>query len=472
MSRYTMTIGGEAVATDSSVPVVNPALGRPFDECPDCSREQLDAAMDAAQKAFGSWRQDEAARRQALLAAASAVKGRIDELGEILTKEQGKPLAAAKGETFGSAMWFEATAALPIPSEVIADTDEERVELRRKPLGVVGAITPWNFPLILAVWKIAPALLAGNTMVLKPSPYTPLSSLLLGEILRDVLPPGVLNVVAGGDELGSWISSHPTPRKLSFTGSVATGKKIMAAAAPDLKRVTLELGGNDPAIVLKDVDPAEVGPKLFKSAFENCGQLCVAIKRVYVEEEIYAPLVEAVAQAARSVVVGDGMQPDSELGPINNRPQYERVLELMESARKDGARFVAGGEAISGDGYFIQPSVATEISDGSRLVDEEQFGPVLPIVPVRSAEDALERANSTHFGLGGSVWTSDAERGTELAGELECGTAWVNRHAAMSPFAPFGGVKWSGIGRENGRWGLEAFTELQVINVQKPSQAG
>ena len=467
MSRYSMTIGGEAVTTASTLPVVNPALGKPFEESPSCSREQLDAAMDAAQKAFGSWRRDEAVRRQALLACSEALKARANEIGELLTREQGKPLEAAIGEVFGSAIWFEATSALPIPSELISDTEEERVELRRKPLGVVGAITPWNFPIILAVWKIAPALLAGNTMVLKPSPFTPLSTLLVGEVLRSALPPGVLNVVAGGDELGAWISSHPVPRKLSFTGSIATGKKIMAAAAPDLKRVTLELGGNDPAIVLKDVDPATVGPKLFKSAFENSGQLCIAIKRVYVEEEIYAPLVESIAEAASRAVVGDGLQPGTELGPINNQPQYERVLGIIDSARKDGATFVTGGEAIPGDGYFIQPTIATDISDGSRLVDEEQFGPVLPIIPVRSVEDALERANSTHFGLGGSVWTSNRERGVELAGELECGTAWVNRHAALGPMAPFGGFKWSGIGRENGTWGLEAFTELQVINIEK-----
>jgi len=464
-----MTIGGEAVSTVSTVPVVNPAKAQPFAECPDCSSEQLDNAMDAATKAFGSWRRDEAKRREALLACAKALQANAESIGQTLTLEQGKPIGAAIGEVYGSAMWFEATAAMPIPTEILADTETEYVELRRRPLGVVGAITPWNFPVILAVWKIAPALLAGNTMVLKPSPFTPLATLKLGEVLRDVLPPGVLNVVAGGDDLGAWISKHPVPRKLSFTGSVATGKKIMAAAAPDLKRVTLELGGNDPAIVLKDCDPAEVAPKLLENAFQNCGQLCVAIKRVYVEEELYAPIVEGMAEAAKAMKVGDGMDPETEMGPINNEPQYQRVLELLESAKKDGARFVTGGDAISADGYFIQPSIATDIADGSRLVDEEQFGPVVPIIPVRNVEDALERANGTHFGLGGSIWTKDRARGTELAGELECGTAWVNRHAAMSPFAPFGGHKWSGIGRENGSWGLDAFTELQVINVDRES---
>ncbi len=467
MSRFTMTIGGEAVLSDASVPVVNPALGSAFAECPDASRGQLDNAMDAAQKALPSWRRDEAKRREALLACAQALQANADALGETLCLEQGKPLAAAKGEVLGSAFWFQATAGLPIPTDVISDTDAEYVELRRRPLGVVGAITPWNFPVILAVWKIAPALLTGNTMVLKPSPYTPLSTLQLGEVLRDVLPPGVLNVVAGGDGLGAWITEHPIPRKISFTGSVATGKRIMAAAAQDLKRVTLELGGNDPAIVLKDVDPEATAQKLFASAFENCGQLCVAIKRVYVEEEIHAPLVEALAERARALKVGPGMEEGSEMGPVNNRPQYERVLELMEAARQDGARFAAGGEPLPGDGYFIAPSIATELSDGSRLVDEEQFGPVLPVVPVSNAEDAIERANRTHFGLGGSVWTGDRERGVEIAGELECGTAWVNRHGAMSPYAPFGGFKWSGIGRENGTWGLEEFTELQVVNVEK-----
>jgi acyl-CoA reductase-like NAD-dependent aldehyde dehydrogenase len=467
MSVFTMTIDGKAVKGDSTLPVVNPATGAPFAECPDCSREQLDAAVASSLRAFPAWRNDEARRRQALLDCAEAIKANLPELAQILTQEQGKPLNAAMGELMGASIWFQVTAGHELPVEVISDTDEERVEVRRKPLGVVAAITPWNFPIILAVWKIAPALLAGNTLVLKPSPYTPLSSLKLGEILSSVLPPGVLNVVSGGDGVGVQLTQHPDVRKISFTGSVPTGKKIMAVAAPDLKRVTLELGGNDPAVVLADADPQKIAENLFWGGFENAGQICMAVKRVYVEESNYQPLVAAMADIARGVVVGNGLDEGVRMGPINNAPQYERVLELLESAKSDGGTCVTGGEPTAGAGYFLPPTIVTGIADGSRLVDEEQFGPVLPIIPVKSAEEAIEKANATHFGLGGSIWTGDVERGAALASQLECGTGWVNRHGRLSPLAPFGGSKWSGIGYENGKWGLSAFTQLQVISIQK-----
>jgi len=332
---------------------------------------------------------------------------------------------------------------------------------------VVGAITPWNFPIILAIWKLAPALLAGNTIVLKPSPFTPLSSLAMGEALRDVLPAGVLNVVAGGDQLGRWVTEHPAVRKISFTGSVATGKKIAAAAAPDLKRVTLELGGNDPAIVLGDVDPKKVAEKLFWGAFANSGQICVAIKRLYVEENVYPEIVRELGELARNVRVGDGLAEGTELGPINNAPQFERVRELVADAVSAGGRCVAGGSARDGEGYFFEPTIVTDIAEGTRLVDEEQFGPALPVMPFRDVDDALARANATHFGLGGSIWSGDPKRATDLAKRLECGTGWVNQHLNLVPTAPFGGSKWSGIGYENGPWGLAAFTEFQVINIAK-----
>ena len=333
----------------------------------------------------------------------------------------------------------------------------------RRPVGTVAAITPWNFPLVLASWKIAPAQLAGNTMVLKPSPYTPLSTLKLGELLRDILPPGVLNIVSGGDELGKWMTSHPVPRKISFTGSVATGKHVAASAAPDLKRVTLELGGNDPAIILDDVDPGAIADKLFWGAFQNNGQVCSAIKRVYVPESLYDDVVEALAERARTVKVGDGTAEGTQLGPINNKPQFERVKELVADAVTGGARAVTGGKPMEGSGYFFEPTILADLSDGTRIVDEEQFGPALPVVAYRDLDDAVERANATHFGLSGSVWSADPERGAEVAARLECGTAWVNSHLALAPHQPFGGAKWSGIGVENGPWGYYGFTELQVI---------
>jgi acyl-CoA reductase-like NAD-dependent aldehyde dehydrogenase len=463
MAEISMTIDGAAVPSSDTFGVINPATGEVHAQAPDCSKEQLDAAFESANKAYRDWKADEGLRRELLHKAGDAMFAASGELGPILMAEQGKPLNEAATEAFGAGIWFKYYADLEIPREVIQDDDNAFAEVVRRPLGVVAAITPWNFPLVLASWKIAPALLAGNTLVLKPSPYTPLATLKMGEILAGVFPPGVVNVVSGGDELGQWMTSHPVPRKISFTGSVATGKQVAAAAAPDLKRVTLELGGNDPAIILDDVDPAAIADKLFWGAFQNNGQVCSAVKRVYVPERLYDDVVDALAEKARSVKVGEGSTEGVQLGPINNKPQFDRVSELVTDAIKGGATAVTGGKAIDGGGYFYEPTILADISDGTRIVDEEQFGPALPIISYRDLDDAVERANATHFGLSGSVWSADPERGAEVAARLECGTAWVNAHLALAPHQPFGGAKWSGIGVENGPWGLYGFTELQVL---------
>ena len=463
MAELSMTIDGTAVPTAETFDVINPATGEAHAQAPECSKEQLDAAFESAQKAYRDWKADEKLRRSLLLKAADAMFAAAGELGSILMAEQGKPLSEASTEGLAAGIWSQYYANLEMPREVIQDDDNAFAEVVRRPLGVVAAITPWNFPLILASWKIAPALLAGNTMVLKPSPYTPLATLRMGEILGDVFPPGVLNVVRGGVDLGKWMTSHPIPRKISFTGSVATGKHVAMSAAPDLKRVTLELGGNDPAIILDDVDPAAIADKLFWGAFQNNGQVCSAIKRVYVPESLYDGVVEALAEKARTVKVGEGSTEGVQLGPINNKPQFNRVSELVADAIKGGATAVTGGKPIDGGGYFFEPTILADISDGTRIVDEEQFGPALPIISYRDLDDAVERANATHFGLSGSVWSADPERGAEVAARLECGTAWVNAHLALAPHQPFGGAKWSGIGVENGPWGLYGFTELQVL---------
>ena len=459
-----MTIDGRAAPTAATFDVLNPATNEVYAQAPECSKEQLDAAMESAAKAYRDWKADEGARRDALRQAAGILLGASGELGPVLTAEQGKPLSDANLEIFAAGMWLQYYADLDMPREVIQDDDSAFVEVVRRPLGVVAAITPWNFPVTLASWKIAPALLAGNTMVLKPSPFTPLTTLMVGGLLRDVFPPGVFNVVSGGDGLGAWMSSHPVPRKVSFTGSVSTGKKVAAAAAPDLKRTTLELGGNDPAILLDDVDAASVADLVYRYAFANNGQICSAIKRVYVPERIYDDVVDALATHARAAKVGDGTDPETQLGPINNRPQYERVSELVADALKGGARAAAGGKPIDSPGNFYEPTILADLSDGTRIVDEEQFGPALPVIAYRDVDDAVERANATHFGLSGSVWSGDADRAAEVAERLECGTAWVNTHLALAPHQPFGGAKWSGLGVENGTWGLYGFTELQVLH--------
>lgn len=471
MSDFVMTIGGDTTPAEASFGVVNPANEEVFAHAPECSRAQLEAAFDAAAKAQRDWRSNESRRRETLLKIADVLMASAGDIAPILTSEQGKPLGDANIEIFAAAIWCQYFANLDTPPQIIQDDDHARVELARRPLGVVAAITPWNFPLTLAFWKIAPALLAGNAVVLKPSPFTPLSTLKVGEILREVMPPGVLNVVSGGDDLGAWMTGHPTPRKISFTGSIETGKKVAVSAAPDLKRVTLELGGNDPAIVLEDADPASVSRAIFDGAFSNNGQVCSAIKRVYVPESLYDSVVEGLASQASSIAVGEGTEPDVKLGPINNRPQFERVKELVADALAHGAQAATGGRPMDRPGYFFEPTILAGLSDGTRIVDEEQFGPALPVIPYRDLDDAVERANATHFGLSGSVWGTDTDRAAEIAARLECGTAWVNTHLALAPQQPFGGFKWSGIGVENGPWGLAEFSEMQVVYRSKSPTA-
>jgi acyl-CoA reductase-like NAD-dependent aldehyde dehydrogenase len=467
MSSYAMLINGRSVTTPEQDDVINPARGEPFATCPRGTRAHVDEAVAAAADAYKTWKKDESLRRAKLTECAAAIQGRAQEIAAVLSHEQGKPLTAAMAETFGASMWFDYYANLKLEPEVLQDDAEKRIEVVRKPLGVVAAITPWNFPVILLAWKLAPSWLAGNTVVAKPSPYTPLTSLMVADILKEVVPAGVLNVLSGGNELGAHLAAHPGVRKISFTGSVATGKKIMGYAVEDLKRVTLELGGNDPAIVLDDVDPNTVAEGLFWGAFQNSGQVCTAIKRLYVHEKVYQPILRGLVDRAKKVRVGDGADPETQLGPINNKMQLERVMGLVDDAKKNGGTIQVGGARLEGSGYFYPPTIVTDIGAGVRLVDEEQFGTALPVIPYSNLDDALEQANRTHYGLGGSVWSGDVERATKVVRELESGTGWVNQHMDITPFAPFGGAKWSGIGYENGRWGYEAFTELQVVNTKK-----
>jgi acyl-CoA reductase-like NAD-dependent aldehyde dehydrogenase len=344
---------------------------------------------------------------------------------------------------------------MDLPREVVQDDETALIEVAHRPLGVVAAITPWNFPLGLAMWKIAPALRAGNTVVLKPSPYTPLATLRLGQIMNEVLPPGVLNVVTGGDDLGAAMTAHPTPRKVTFTGSVAAGKKVAISSAADLKRVTLELGGNDATILLDDVDLAAVGPIIVGTAFFNTGQACALPKRVYAPSARYDEVVETFAAVAAAM--------EGTLGPLSTKPQFDRVRGLVDDALSHGMRAVAGGTAVDGPGYFFEPTILAGAQDGTRIVDEEQFGPALPVIAYDDIDDAVARANASTYGLCGSVWSADADRAQAIAERLECGTTFVNTHAQLPPNAPFGGAKWSGLGVENGLPGLLSFTEAQTV---------
>ncbi|MET8054660.1 aldehyde dehydrogenase family protein [Streptosporangium sp. NPDC005286] len=464
IEALTATSNGTDLVTKERFDVVNPATGKVFASAPAVRPEQLDQVFADAQAAFHLWKRDESARRDAMRRAADVIEATVSTLARILTMEQGKPVAEAGSEILSAVHWLRYYADLELPREVIRDDADGYEEIFRRPMGVVSAITPWNFPVGLAMWKIAPALRAGNTLVVKPSPYTPLATLALGQALRGVLPDGVLNIVTGPDPLGAAMVAHPVPRKVSFTGSTSVGKKVALGAAPDLKRVTLELGGNDPAIILPDVDVDEIAPRLFWSAFRNSGQICVAVKRLYAHESIKPRLVEALGELAASVRMGDGLQEGVELGPVNNRPQWERVNDLVNDARSRGARVVAGGETAGDGGYFFRPTVLDAVDDSFRVVAEEQFGPVLPVLSFRDEDDVVRRANDSEYGLTASVWSNDIERAAGIAAQIDSGQVAINQHArGLGPHLPFGGHKWSGIGVENGPWGLYSFTEMQVI---------
>ena len=464
---FKLLIGGQLVAGDATMDVINPATEQTIAVCSRASKAQLDQAVAAAKAAFPAWAAtsiDE--RRKALLAMADAIQGALPELSRLLTQEQGKPLQAAMGEVFGAAAFFRYFASLDLPAKTVQDDAAGRVEIRRKPLGVIGAIVPWNFPLILMAFKVPAALLAGNTIVLKPAATTPLSTLKIAELVKDLVPPGVLNVIADANDLGAAITGHPDIRKISFTGSTETGKRVMAGAADALKRVTLELGGNDAAIVLDDVDPVETAPKIFAAAFQNSGQVCIAAKRVYIHESIYDAMCDELARLADAAVVGDGLEQGTEFGPLQNKAQFDKVLGYIEAGRRDG-KVIAGGERAGDTGYFIRPTIVRDITDGSKLVDEEQFGPVLPLIKFSDAADAVARANASDYGLGGSIWAKDAERAWDLAAGMESGTVWINKHADLQPHLPFGGAKLSGVGSELGEEGLKEFTQVQVLNMAR-----
>ncbi len=467
MQEFKLLIGGKLVPGDLTMDVINPATGKLLTTCPRASVDQANQAVAAANKAFPAWAALSYPERSAVLAKfADAIEARFEEFTTLLTQEQGKPTADAQWEIGGTLAFIRYFASLKVEPKLIEDSEIRRVEQHRKPLGVVAAIIPWNFPVLLLIGKLSPALLSGNTLVAKPAPTTPLTTMLLGEVASKVFPAGVFNVITDANDLGHVLTSHPDVRKVSFTGSTATGKKVMASAANTVKRVTLELGGNDAAIVLDDVDPKEAAAKIFGAAFANNGQVCVAIKRLYVHEKIYDEMVDELAKLANAAVVGDGLEKGTTLGPLQNKMQFDKVKDLIAETKRNG-KVVTGGQSDDGGGYFIRPTIVRDVTDGDRIVDEEQFGPVLPIIKFTDSEDALKRANASPYGLGGSVWGKDTKRASGIAARLESGTAWVNKHLDLAPGIPFGGAKQSGMGVEFSEEGLSEFTQSQVVNVAK-----
>ncbi|KON80052.1 aldehyde dehydrogenase family protein [Azoarcus sp. PA01] len=473
MQVFDMIINGRPVRAGSTFDVVNPATGEVFAQVQAGDASHVDQAVAAARAAFPAWsRTPDAERKRLMHALGAALEANMPELMELVTKEAGKPLGGLNGvgsgmEVGGAIAWTHVTADLELPVEVIQDNDDARIEVHRKPLGVVGSITPWNWPLMIAIWHVIPALRAGNTVVIKPSGLTPTATIRFVELANAILPPGVLNIVTGESGVGSAIAKHPDINKIVFTGSTPTGKNIMQNAAGNLKRLTLELGGNDAGIVLPDVDPKAIAPKLFGVGFHNNGQTCACLKRLYVHDSIYDEVCAELARIAKETVVGDGLVEGTQLGPVQNKAQMDFVQELVEDARAQGARILSGGKARAGGGFFFEPTVIADAKDGMRVVDEEQFGPVLPVIRYSDLEEVIARANDNENGLGGSIWSKDRAKAAELALRLECGTAWVNEHGAVQPDAPFGGVKQSGLGVEFGRYGLEEYTSIQTLKIMK-----
>ncbi|MBA4681214.1 aldehyde dehydrogenase family protein [Pseudomonas sp. MDMC216] len=467
---YYLSIAGELVSTDAHFDVFNPATGEVFAKAPSGSPEQLEAAIAAAKGAFKTWSVLSYEQRQSYLDAyADALLEHRDELARLLTLEQGKPLKTmAEPEVDQAISWIRQIAARRIPVEIVEENDNHIVELHHTPLGVVGAITPWNFPVLLALWKVAPALITGNTMVIKPSPFTPLTSLRFGQIAQSVLPAGVLSVVSGGNELGPQMTAHPDIAKISFTGSTETGKHVIRSAAGTVKRLTMEMGGNDAAIVMPDADWQAIIPQLYWGAVGNSGQWCVGIKRLYVHSSYRNEFVAAFVEYARQQVMGDGLDPNVTVGPVQNKMQYDKVRSFLDDIKANGYKVVLGGEVDeSRPGYFIPVTVVDNPPESSMIVQQEQFGPIVPIIAYDDVDDVVARANDSPFGLGGSVWGRDTQAAVAVANRLETGMVWVNEIHTQGVDIPFGGHKQSGIGTEHGHEGRLLFTNPKTVLIKK-----
>jgi acyl-CoA reductase-like NAD-dependent aldehyde dehydrogenase len=467
MTTYPMLINGQMLVGSEALNIINPATGESFAKVARASAEHIDAAVAAAKAAQPAWAARPLADRQtALTRLADYIHANEAEIARILVLEQGKPLGEATAEVGYAQIFIRWYAAQQLAPDLIQDDEQYRIQLQYRPLGVVAGITPWNFPFLIGLYKLAPAVLLGNCFVWKPAPTTPLTALMLARALADIFPPGVVNIVVDNNDLGAVLTGHPDVAKISFTGSTATGRKVMAASATSLKRLTLELGGNDAGIVLPDADIDKTASRVAGSAFFNAGQVCIALKRLYVHRSIYDKMCSALAREVSGFGVGNGLQPGVRVGPLQNRRQYDKAQHYLEVGKTDG-RIVVGGEALEGPGYFMRPTVVRDISDGSALVDEEQFAPILPVIAYDNVDDVVARANASEYGLGGSIWSKDENAAFELASRIDSGTIWINHHTHFGPTIPFGGAKQSGLGTEFGREGLMEFSQKSVVSLSK-----
>lgn len=455
-------------------PVINPANETLLQEAPAGTQEDIHAAVEAASLAFTRWRKTSGKERAVYLRAISErITARREELAKLEVLDNGKPLPEALWDIDDTAGCFSFYADLAEDLDHLQDDflrlPDERFDcrVRYEPIGVAGQIIPWNYPMLMASWKVAPALAAGCTMVLKPSELTPLTALELAAIAEEVgLPPGVLNVVTGlGPEAGSPLASHPKVRKLAFTGSVPTGSRVMLAAAQDIKNVSLELGGKSPFLLFEDADIEAAVEWVMFGIFWNQGQVCSATSRVLVERSIAGRFLERLKEATQKITIGDGLTPGVLLGPLVNKNQYQKVTRFIEQGEQEGARLLTGGRrpAHLPKGYFLEPTVFVDVPKGSALWREEIFGPVLCVNTFDTEEEAIFEANDTEFGLAAAVMSQDLERCDRVAAALDAGIVWINCSQPTFTQAPWGGMKKSGIGRELGRWGLENYLEVKQV---------
>ena len=469
MNNYAELLAAVTASEGETREVFDPATGELIGTAPVQDVAALEAAIDKAEAAQPAWAALSDDERKAYLhRAADAIEAASEGLAELLSREQGKPLNGpnARFEVGGCVAWTRAAADTPLPVEVIIDDESGYAEMHYRPLGVVGAISPWNWPMMISIWQIAPSLRMGNTVVIKPAETTTLSVLALVAVMNQVLPEGVLNIVPGpGRTVGDALTRSPKIAKIMFTGSTPVGKRIIEASAPNVTRLTLELGGNDAGIVLPDVDPAAIAQDLFWGAFINTGQTCAALKRLYVHDDVYDAVVEELAKVAAQMPMGVGLDENNVLGPLQNKAQFDIVDKLVESAKASGARVVMGGDPDrDAAGFFYPTTIVADIDPHQELVLEEQFGPALPVIRYSDVDEAVKLANELEVGLGASVWSSDRDRARALAARIEAGTVWINSHGGLHPMVPFGGAKQSGYGREFGALGLKAGAAPRVAS--------
>lgn len=467
---FKQLINGELVSGSTSQPVINPSTGNTFATAPVANHDDVESAVAAAKQAFKTWRHTSITQREEVIRALiSEIEVRHEEIAYLVALELGKPLSGAQTDVELGLTWARELVDSQLhflEPTLVRDTDTERIEVHYQPAGIVAAIVPWNFPFFQTMYKLVPALLAGNSLVIKPAPTSPLNAMLLAELLAPLVPAGVVNIIGDSGDVGPQLSNHPDIDHISFTGSTAVGRKIVENSAETLKRVVLELGGNDAAIVLEDADIEVAADGIYTFAFTNSGQVCINIKRIFVPSTMHDEFVEAMGERVRRAKVGDALDPQTELGPIQNERQFERVKGYLETAKRDGT-IVAGGNVINRPGYFVEPTLVTDVDPASSLINEETFGPIRSIIAYDSIEQAIQQANETHYGLGNSIWAKDIDKAAKIATELESGTVWINNHFALAPDVPFGGQKQSGLGAEFGREGLLEFTEMKVINITK-----